>query len=127
LTSSRPSPETAELAAELATDRKAADVVILDLADLSAVTDYFVICTGRSDVHVQAICERVVQGMRERGIQPISTEGTEHGQWALLDFGDVVIHVFQDDVRRLYDLERLWIDAPRWTYHGGSAIEVSRA
>ena len=123
----RPSSKLAELAADLASDRKATDVVILDLTGLSAVTDYFVICTGRSDVHVQAVCERVLEGMREHGVKSISTEGVRHGQWALLDFGDVVVHVFQESVRRLYDLERLWMDAPRWTYHAGSAIEVNRA
>jgi ribosome-associated protein len=111
---------------ELASDRKATDIVAIDLASIpetSPVTDYFVLCTGRSDVHVHAICERIVEGMRSRGISPISTEGVERGQWALLDYGDVVVHVFQEPVRRHYDLERLWALAPRFTYRDGSDIE----
>ena len=121
---------TVKLAAELASDRKAIDIVVLDLAALpesSPVTDYFVICTGRSDIHVHAICERIVEGMRSRGRVPMSTEGCERGQWALLDYGDVVVHVFQESVRKHYDLERLWAQAPRWTYREGSAIEEGLA
>jgi len=115
-----------KLIAELAFDRKATDIVVIDLAsipDTSPVTDYFVLCTGRSDVHVHAICERILEGMHSRGIDPISTEGVERGQWALLDYGDIVVHVFQEPVRRHYDLERLWALAPRWTYREGSDIE----
>jgi ribosome-associated protein len=120
----------AKLAAELAADRKADDIVVLDLAAIPespAVTDFFVICTGRSDIHVHAICERIVQGMRAHGMAPMSTEGCERGQWALLDYGDVVVHVFQESVRKHYDLERLWAQAPRWTYRNGSAIEEGLA
>lgn len=118
------------LAAEFASDRKATDIVVLELAAIpesSPVTDYFVLCTGRSDVHVHAICERIVEGMRGQGTQPLSSEGVERGQWALLDYGDVVIHVFQEPVRRHYDLERLWSLAPRWTYRNGSDIDESLA
>jgi ribosome-associated protein len=117
-------------AADLASDRKATDIVVLELAaipDTSPVTDYFLLCTGRSDVHVHAICERIVEGMRGRGVAPLSTEGVERGQWALLDYGDVVVHVFQDPVRKHYDLERLWGMAPRWTYREGSDIDESPA
>ena len=113
-------------AAELASDRKATDIVFLDLAaipETSPITDYFLLCTGRSDVHVHAICERIVEGMRSRGVAPLSSEGIERGQWALLDYGDVVVHVFQDPVRKHYDLERLWSMAPRWTYEDGSDID----
>jgi len=119
------SPVVAAIA-ELASDRKATDIVAIDLAAIpesSPVTDFFLLCTGRSDVHVHAICERIVEGMHRRGVHPISTEGVERGQWALLDYGDVVVHVFQEAVRRHYDLERLWGLAPRWTYRDGSDIE----
>lgn len=118
----------ARLAAELALDRKAIDIVVLDIAgqtEATPVTDYFVICTGRSDVHVKAICDRVVEGMREEGRALLSSEGVKHGQWALLDYGEVVVHVFQQNVRTHYDLERLWSQAPRWTYRGPSDIEES--
>jgi ribosome-associated protein len=112
--------------ADLASDRKAQDIVVLDLASMpeaAPVTDYFLICTGRSDIHVHAICDRVVEGMKHRGRTLISSEGVERGQWALLDYGDVVVHVFQENVRKHYDLERLWAHAPRWTYREGSDIE----
>ena len=118
--------DLAESVAALAGDRKAADVVILDLRDISSVTDYFVICTGRSDVHVRAIVERIEAGMAERGEHALAREGVAHGAWALLDYGDVVIHVFQPDSRAFYDLERLWSQAPRWTSGASSAIEAGR-
>jgi len=114
-------------AADLAADRKASDIVILDLSGLSSFTDYFVICTARSDIQVRAVCERVMQGMKEAGHAPLSAEGVGHGQWGLLDFGEVVVHAFQASTRELYDLEKLWLDAPRWTYEPGSVIEHSRA
>lgn len=116
--------ELAKSAAVLVSDRKADDILVIDLTERSSVTDYFVICTGRSDVQVQAICQRVTEGLREDGVRPFSTEGTENGQWALLDYGDVVIHVFQKATRELYDLERLWSEAPRWTYDASSAISI---
>ena len=113
-------------AADLASDRKALDIVVLDLGstpEAAAMTDYFLICTGRSDIHVHAICDRVVEGMKHRGRTLLSSEGVERGQWALLDYGDVVVHVFQENVRKHYDLERLWAHVPRWTYREGSDIE----
>jgi ribosome-associated protein len=121
-----PPSSAVKVAADLASDRKALDIVVLDLAsapESAALTDYFVICTGRSDIHVHAICDRVVEGMKHRGRTLLSSEGVERGQWALLDYGDVVVHVFQENVRKHYDLERLWALAPRWTYREGSDIE----
>lgn len=113
----------ANLAAELAADRKADDIVVLDLRGRSSITDYFVVCTGRSDIQVRAICERVREGMKDAGHGALSIEGAEHGHWGLLDFGEVVVHVFQSETRDLYDLERLWSEAPRWTYESAPAIE----
>ena len=121
-----PSRDLAEAAATLALDRKAADVVILDLREISSVTDYFVLCTGRSDVHVRAIVERIEAGLAETGERPLAREGVAHGSWALLDYGDVVAHVFQPETRAFYDLERLWGQAPRWTSDPTSAIEAGR-
>jgi ribosome-associated protein len=114
----------AKMVALLVSDRKGSDILILDLSERSSITDYFVLCTGRSDVQVQAICHRVAEGLSEDGVRPLSSEGLENGQWALLDYGDVVVHVFQEATRELYDLEKLWIEAPRWTYNAGSAISV---
>ena len=126
--SSRSVPPTAKLASELASDLKATEIVVLDLAaspESAALTDNFVICTGRSDIHVNAICQRIAEGMKRRGHSLLSSEGVDRGQWALLDYGDTVVHVFQENVRKHYDLERLWSSAPRWTYSEGSAIEES--
>lgn len=121
-----PSRKITETVAALALDRKATDVVVLDLREISSVTDYFVICTGRSDVHVRAIVERIETGLAEREEHPLAREGVTHGSWALLDYGDVVVHVFQPDTRAFYDLERLWGQAPRWTSGCSSAIEAGR-
>jgi ribosome-associated protein len=118
--------ELADSVAALAIDRKAADVVSLDLREISSVTDYFVVCSGRSDVHVRAIVERIETGMAEHGERPLAREGVAHGSWALLDYGDVVVHVFQPETRTFYDLERLWGQAPRWTSGSSSAIEAGR-
>lgn len=118
------SKQRAERIAALAADRKATDISVLELANVSSVTDYFVICSGRSLVHVQAIAEHILAGLREDGERPIAREGIENGQWALIDYGDIVVHVFQPDTRQLYDLERLWSRAPRWTFDERSAIEM---
>jgi ribosome-associated protein len=126
LTDRLPAPGLAALVAELAADRKAADIVTLDLRDSSSVTDFFVISTGRSDVHVRAIVERIEQGLAERGERPLAREGVAHGVWALIDYGDVVVHVFQPDTRAFYQLERLWAHAPRWTGGTSSVIQAGR-
>ena len=120
------SRQRAERVAALAADRKATDIAVLDLSALSSVTDYFVICTGRSRIQVQAIAQHIVDGLRAEGERPISREGIDNGQWALLDYCDIVVHVFQPETRQLYDLERLWSRAPRWTFEEPSAIGVSR-
>jgi ribosome-associated protein len=121
-----PPRELAENVGALAADRKATDVVILDLREISSVTDYFVLCTGRSDVHVRAIVERIETGLAEQGERPLAREGVAYGSWALLDYGDVVVHIFQPEARAFYDLERLWGQAPRWTSGSSSAIEAGR-
>jgi ribosome-associated protein len=96
-----------------ALDHKAYDLVVLELGNLSSVGDYFVICSGRSDTQVEAIADGVQRHLAERGVRPISVEGLPRAQWALLDYGDVVVHVFYVPVRQFYDLERLWARAPR--------------
>ena len=121
-----PPRELAESVAALAADRKATEVVILELREISSVTDYFVICTGRSDVHVRAIVERIETGLAEQGERPLAREGVAYGSWALLDYGDVVVHIFQPETRAFYDLERLWGQAPRWTSGSSSAIDAGR-
>jgi len=96
-----------------ALDHKAYDLVVLETGKLSSIADYFVVCSGRSDTQVQAIAEAVEKELAVRGERPLSVEGLPHAQWVLLDYGDVVVHVFLDEVREYYELERLWSDVPR--------------
>jgi ribosome-associated protein len=96
-----------------ALDRKAYDLVVLETGRLSSIADYFVICSGRSDTQVQALADAVQEQMELKGARPLSVEGFPHGQWVLVDYGDVVVHIFYVPVRQFYDLERLWTRAPR--------------
>ena len=106
--------ELAVIAARAASDKKAEDIVAIDVAELLVVTDYFVICTGRNDRQVRTIADEVEEQMRVLGgAKPIGREGVAEGRWVLLDFGDLVVHVFQPEEREFYRLERLWGDAPR--------------
>ena len=98
---------------EAADEVKAEDLRLLDLRGLDTlIADYFVICTGRSDVHVTSISERIVKSMKEAGVTLHHREGNRHSRWLLLDFGDVLVHIFDEDARDYYDLEQLWGDAP---------------
>ena len=99
--------------AEAALDKKAIDLVVLDVAALTSIADYLVICTGRSDRQVQAIAQAIDEHLRQHGHRPIAIEGMKRGQWVLLDYADVIVHVFYKPVREFYDLERLWEHAPR--------------
>jgi ribosome-associated protein len=102
------------MAAQAASDKRASDIVAIDVANLLVVTDYFVICTGNTDIQVKAIAEEVEDRLREQGgIKPIGREGLPEAKWVLIDFGDLVLHVFQPDERDFYRLEKLWSDAPR--------------
>jgi ribosome-associated protein len=101
----------ARLAARLVHDMKAQDVVLLDLKGITDMTDFFLIATGTSDTHVRAIAQHVEQEMKKAGSPVNHVEGAEQGRWALLDFVDVVVHVFHPTLRNFYQLERLWGDA----------------
>lgn len=101
--------EIVEAAAEI----KAIDPIILDLRDLTSISDFFVIAHGRSDRQVQAMANKVMEQMAAKGIKPLGIEGYKTGHWILLDFGDVVAHFFYEETRAFYDLEGLWSDAPR--------------
>ena len=105
--------DTARAAVEAALDRKAMNPVLMDVRSLASYTDYVLVVSGRSDRQVQAISDGVKQALVGRGLRPLGIEGDARGQWALVDFGDVVMHVFHHPVREVYDLESLWIDAPR--------------
>lgn len=102
-----------QVAARAAADKKATDIVALDVASTLVVTDYFVIATGANDRQVHAIAEGIEDALREAGVKPIGREGEAELRWVLLDFGDLVVHVFQPAEREFYRLDRLWADAPR--------------
>lgn len=122
--SSAGSREIAAAAARAAADKQAEDVVVLDVHDLIVITDLFVICTGTSDRHVKTVVEEVEKALRGLGQKPVRREGEQEARWVLLDYVDVVVHVFAEEERDYYDLERLWRDAPRlgWTDEGDGVV-----
>lgn len=93
--------------------KKAADVVALDVRDLTSYTDVFIICSGRSNRQVSAIAQFIQADLKKQKIKPVSVEGIKEGHWVLLDYGQVIIHVFHESARDFYDLEGLWADARR--------------
>jgi ribosome-associated protein len=97
----------------LALEKKANDVLVIDLAGLTDIADSFVLATGTSERHVKTISDGVEDGMKEKGLRPFSVEGYDQGRWVIMDYGDVIVHVFLEDLRALYDLEGLWIEAKR--------------
>ena len=104
----------AELVAGYAADVKAIDLVELDLRDVLGYTDYFVICSGNTDRQTKAIHDRIHQGMKnEHGVLPRRVEGVAESRWILMDYLDVVVHVFTPDAREFYRLEQLWGEAPK--------------
>ncbi len=107
------SKEKAFLCARTALAHKTIDLVILEVKKLSSFTDYFVILSGNSDRQVQAIASDIEEKLGKKGLRPLGVEGKHEGRWILLDYGDVVIHIFYHPVREFYDLERLWSDALR--------------
>jgi len=98
--------------ARLALEKKAARVLVIDIKKLSSVTDYLLICSAESERQVQAIARNIEDGLRSKKEKPIGVEGVDRGRWALLDYADVVAHVFHEPVRTYYDLEGLWAEAP---------------
>ena len=115
--------EKVELVAAAAGDLKAEDIVILDVKGIASFADAFVLASGRSDRHVKAIADAVERAAKENGDAPQGLEGYREGRWVLIDLADVVVHVFQREVREHYDLERLWGDAERFA--PGAAAEES--
>jgi ribosome-associated protein len=93
--------------------KKAKDLVILNVKTITSFTDYFIICSGTSDRQVQAIASSIQQSLKEFGIIPLGVEGEQSGKWVLMDYDDVIIHIFYEPIREFYEIERLWSDAPR--------------
>jgi ribosome-associated protein len=116
------SKDVAIAAARASSDKQADDVVILDVHELIVITDFFVICSAGNRRQVKTVIENVEERLRDQlGVRPVRREGEADAGWWLLDYIDVVVHVFGTDERSYYDLERLWRDAPRLTWDEGSA------
>ena len=107
----RAPPPELWLATHALADRKAVDAVVLDLRELTAAADYFVIASGTSDTHVRGMADHVMTELAPRGVRPHHVEGLSQGRWVLLDYVDFVVHVFHPELRDFYQLERLWGDA----------------
>jgi len=93
--------------------KKALDPVLLEMKGISSLTDYFLLCTGKSDRQVQAIARSIEETLEKIGIRPLGQEGVAQGKWILMDYNDVVVHIFLEPIRKFYDLEGIWLDAPR--------------
>ena len=102
-----------QAAVSAAEDRRASDIVVLDLRGLSVVTDYFILCSGSSDTNVKAIADSVEARLKEEGLRPFGIEGHQEGSWVLMDYVDFVLHIFQVEKRLTFSLEDLWKDAKR--------------
>jgi ribosome-associated protein len=105
--------ELAQRAAEAAGDKKGVEIVILDLRSLTTITDFFVICSGTSSTQIGAIADGIGLALKQTGHHPSHIEGMSEATWVLMDYGDVVVHIFDPHTRAYYALERLWGDAPR--------------
>lgn len=104
--------ERALQCARFALDKKALDVKVLEIQRLTSIADYLVLATGRSDKQAQAIADSVKKGLKKYG-KALDVEGLREGNWIVIDYGDVIVHVFHEEIRRYYDLDGLWAEAPR--------------
>jgi len=117
-----------QLCAEAADSKKAEGIVVLDVQPFSSVADHFLICSGASDRQVRAIADAIAEQLAQNGEKPLAVEGYQKGTWVLIDCADLVIHVFDDEMRRFYDLERLWYRAARLAVPGvASAVSEPAA
>jgi len=115
---------TAQAAATAIEDKKGLAVSLLDVSDLIVVAEIFVIATGTSARHVKTLVDDTEEALRGLDRRPYRREGKEYGRWVLLDYGDVVVHVFDEETRQFYDLERLWADAPRVDFPAGATADL---
>ena len=105
--------DVAAIAAKALDDKKGVDISLLEIAQVTSLADHFLICTGTSSTHVKALCDAVEEALDEAGEPALRREGHRSGTWVLLDYGCLVVHVFTEETRQFYDLERLWSDAKK--------------
>jgi len=121
--------ETQQLAqkiAELCFNKKGYDVKIIDLRSVALFADYFVLCSAESDVQVKAIADDIEEKLKEQGIRCWHKEGYKALQWILLDYVDIVVHIFRKEAREYYNLERLWSDAPSWNVEDPELVKINK-
>ena len=118
--------QSLDIYVKAALDRKALELVVLDVRSLTSISDAFLICHGRSNRQVIAIAEHIQIFLKKQNISPLSVEGAKDGHWVLLDYGHVIIHVFYESMRRFYDLEGLWVDAKRIKTESMHRLEKER-
>ena len=121
-----PSRDVAIAAARAAADKQASRIVVLDVHEIIVITDFFVICSATSRRQIRSLIDAVEHALREMGVKPIRREGEPEAGWWLLDYFDVVIHVFGEQERAYYDLERLWSDAPQVEWQASDAAASGR-
>lgn len=125
------SKEKAIKTAKIALSKKAKDTLVLELKGLSTITDYFIICSGESSTQIRTIAEAIAENFSKDRIFPIGKEGLNSVRWVLLDYGDIVVHIFNEESRAYYELEKLWLDAPRvlldgWRHSEGKKEKLSK-
>jgi ribosome-associated protein len=113
-----PAERKVRRAARAALDKRATDLVVLDVQGISSVTDYFLVCSGKSTTHMETITDAIRAELKSDGVRPLHAEGVAESGWILLDYGDVLMHVFLEETRMYYALERLWGDAPAVSLDG---------
>jgi len=102
-----------ELARQALDEKQGEEIVVMDLRKFSSIANFFIVCSGNSDRHVRALADHVIEKLRQEKVKAYHVEGLEEGRWVLVDFSDVVVHVFYRETRQFYNLERLWGNAPR--------------
>ena len=110
--------EKYQLICKLLDEKKAKDITIVNIEGLTIIADKFIICSARSNTQVKALVDIVDEGMSKEGYEPLRVEGKQEGRWAVLDYGDVIVHIFYEETRKLYSLEHLWSDGTNVTHYG---------
>jgi len=122
-----PIQQRVRTAVQAAVDKKAFDLAVLGVSELTSIADYFVLCSANTERQTQAIADSVMEKVRtEQSVKPLLVEGTTPGRWILIDYGDFIVHVFTEECRRYYGLERLWGDAPNMTAEFSGETEAPR-